>query len=127
MAKQRLGLGSRGISHVGGIVVGDPAGSATGTGTLIELKRFSQGTFVANTSSVPQSSIETQTFTLTGATTGDLVFVQASTLLDAGLSLNPMAVVTATSTVTVSFINETSAAVVQTSGLTNKYFFLKIT
>lgn len=125
MAKQRLGLGSRGVSQFGGIVIGDPSGSTVGT--LMEMKRFSQGTFTANTSSVPQSSIETATFTLTGASTGDLVLVQPSTALEAGLSLSAMAVVTAANTVTVTFINETSAAVVQTSGLTNKYFFIKIT
>jgi hypothetical protein len=53
--------------------------------------------------------------------------VFASTALNTGLSLVTAANVTATSTVTVQFVNETSAAVVQTSELTNRYLFLDIT
>jgi hypothetical protein len=123
MANQRLGLGSRGISLLGGIVVGDPAGSGVGTA----VKRMVTGTFTVDTSSVALSAVETGTFTLTGATTGDMVFVFPSTALNAGLTLMAAANVTATSTVTVAFVNETTAAIVQTSGLTNRYLFWDIT
>ena len=122
MANQRLGLGSRGISQLGGIVVGDPAGSGAGTA----IKRMVTGTFVANTSTITQSAQETATFTLSGATTGDLVFVWPSTALDAGITLLGNANVTATSTVTVTFVNETSSGLVQTSGLTNRYLHFKL-
>jgi len=123
MAQQKLGLGSRGISQFGGIVVGDPKGSGVGTA----IKRIVAGTFVADTSTITQSAQETATFTLSGATTGDMVFVFPSTALDAGISLLGTANVTATSTVTVTFVNETSSGLVQTSGLTNRYLFLDIT
>jgi len=91
MANQRLGLGSRGISLLGGIVVGDPSGSGAGTA----IKRMVTGTFVANTSTIAQSAQETATFTLSGATTGDRVFVWPSTALDAGITLLGNANVTA--------------------------------
>lgn len=123
MAYQKLGLGSRGISQVGGIIVGDPAGSGAGTA----VKRVVTGTFTVDTSSVALSAVETGTFTLAGATTGDMVFVFPSTALNTGLTLMAAANVTATSTVTVAFVNETTAAVVQTSGLVNRYLFLDIT
>jgi len=124
MAYTNLANALKGILRIGGVIIGDPAGAGAGNVTV---KRLTSGSFVANTSSVGQSAIESATFTLTGATTGDLVFVRASTALDAGLSLNAMGTVTATSTVTVYFSNETSAAVVQTSGLSNTYFFVDIT
>jgi hypothetical protein len=117
MANQRLTPGSKSIQLFGGINVG--------AGTSV--KKISTGTFTVDTSSIAQSAIETGTFTLTGATTGDMVFVFPSTALNTGLSLAAAANVTATSTVTVQFINETSAAVVQTSELVNRYLFLDIT
>jgi hypothetical protein len=117
MAYQRKGLGDKGTNLFGAISVGG--------GTAV--KAIKTGTFSVDTSSIAQSAIETGTFTLSGATTGDMVFVFASTLLNTGLSLVAAANVTATSTVTVQFVNETSAAVVQTSELTNRYLFLDIT
>lgn len=122
MANQRLGLGSRGNNLLGAITVGDPAGSGAGT----TVKRIKTGTFSVDTSSVAQSAMESGTFTLSGATTGDIVLVWPSTALNAGLSLAANANVTATSTVTVFFINETSAAVVQTSELVNRYLHIKL-
>jgi len=122
MAYQKLGLGSRGISQVGGIIVGDPAGSGAGTA----FKRIVAGTFTVDTSTIAQSAQETGTFTLVGATTGDLVLVFPSTALDAGIGLMANATVTATSTVTVTFVNETSSGLVQTSGLTNRYLHFKL-
>lgn len=123
MSYQRQTPGDASIQLFGGIVVGDARGAGVGTA----VKRIVAGTFTVDTSSVGQSAIETGTFTLVGATTGDMVFVFPSTALNTGLSLAGTANVTATSTVTVQFINETSAAVVQTSGLTNRYLFLDIT
>ena len=117
MAFQRQTPGDKGINLFGGINVGG--------GTSV--KKISTGTFSVDTSSVGQSAVETGTFTLVGATTGDIVIVFPSTALNAGLTLAANANVTATSTVTVQFINETSAAVVQTSELTNRYLFLDIT
>jgi len=117
MANQRLTPGSKSVNLFGAINVGG--------GTSV--KRISTGTFSVDTSSVGQSAVETGTFTLVGATTGDMVFVFPSTALNAGLTLAGTANVTATSVVTVQFINETSAAVVQTSELVNRYLFLDIT
>jgi hypothetical protein len=113
---------AKSIQQFGGIIVGTASGSGAGT----PLRRIVQGTFTVDTSSIAQSAIETGTFTLSGATTGDMVFVFPSTALNTGLSLAAAANVTATSTVTVQFINETSAAVVQTSGLTNRYLHIKL-
>lgn len=95
-----------------------------GGGTAV--KKIATGNFTADTTSIPQLSVKTATFTLSGATTADLVFVVATSLLNTGLSLNANAIVTATSTVTVAFVNETSAAVVQTSGLVNRYLHIKL-
>jgi hypothetical protein len=106
------------ITAQGGITVGT-------TAQLIP--RIAVGTFTVDTSSIAQLNAETGTFTLVGATTGDMVFVFPSTALNAGLSLAAAANVTATSTVTVQFINQTSAAIVQTSGLTNRYLFIDVT
>lgn len=117
MAYQRQTLGDKGINLFGGINVGGGA----------NIKAIKAGTFSVDTSSIGQSAIETGTFTLAGATTGDMVIVFASTLLNTGLSLVSAANVTATSTVTVQFVNETSAAVVQTSELVNRYLFFDIT
>lgn len=123
MAYQRQSPGDRSIQIFGGINVGDPAGAGPGT----SFKRIVVGTFTANTSSIGQSSVKTTTFTASGATTGDLIFLFPSTALDAGLTLVGTAQVTATSQVTVSFVNETTAAVVQTSGLVNRYLLFKTT
>ncbi len=117
MAVQRYGAGARGTNLLGSIVVGD--GGMT-------VKKIVAGTFTADTSSVALSAVETTTFTLSGATTGDLVFLFPSTALNAGLTLVGNANVTATSQVTVSFVNETTAAIVQTSGLVNRYVLLKV-
>jgi hypothetical protein len=117
MTFQRQTHGDKGINLFGGINVG--AG--------VSIKAIKVGTFSVDTSSVGQSAVETGTFTLPGATTGDMVFCFASTLLNAGLTLVAAANVTATSTVTVAFVNETSAAVVQTSELVNRYLFFDIT
>ena len=122
MANQRLTPGSRSNNLFGAITVGDPAGSGSGT----PIKRIVQGTFTVDTSSVALSAVETGTFTASGATTGDFVLVFPSTALNAGLTLSAAANVTATSTVTVAFVNETTAAIVQTSGLTNRYILIKV-
>jgi len=122
MANNKLGMGTRGVTQFGGIVVGDVAGAGTGTA----LKRIVQGTFTVDTSSVALSAAETGTFTCSGATTGDLVILWPSTALNAGLTLMANGTVTATSTVTATFVNETTAAVVQTSGLTNRYVLIKL-
>lgn len=122
MANQRLGLGSRGISQLGGISVGDPAGAGAGT----VFKRIVGGTFNADTSSVALSSVDTTTFTLSGATTGDFVLTFPSSAFNAGLSMSAGAFVVTTSQVTVSIINETTAAIIQTSGLTHRYLHFKV-
>lgn len=117
MAYQRQTPGDKGISLFGGINVGGG----------VDIKGFKTGTFTADTSSIPLSSVKTTTFTVTGGTTGDLVLVFASTALNAGLTLMGTAQVTATSQATINFVNETTAAIVQTSGLTNKYLLIDIT
>lgn len=123
MAYQRQSPGDRSIQIFGGICVGDPAGAGAGTA----FKRIVQGTFTADTSSIALSTVKTTTFTASGATTGDFVLCFPSTALNAGLTLVGTAQVTATSTVTVSFVNETTAAIVQTSGLVNRYLLFKTT
>lgn len=117
MTYQRQTHGDKGINLFGGINVGGG----------VDIKAIKVGTFTVNTSAIGQSSAETGTFTLVGATTGDIVLVFPSTALDTGLTLMANAVVTATSTVTVTFVNETSLATTQTSGLTNRYMFFDIT
>jgi hypothetical protein len=121
MAYQKRGPGDKG-QNLFGQIIADKL-TITGGSSITEL---GVGTFTVDTSSIAQSARESGTFTLSGATTGDYVLVWASTALDTGLSLMGTANVTATSTVTVFFVNETSAAVVQTSGLTNRYLHLRI-
>ena len=110
-------LGNKGVNALGALSVG---GGDT-------IKAIKTGTFAANTSAIGQSSAETATFTLSGATTGDLVLVWPSTALDVGITLMANATVTATSTVTVNFVNETSLASTQTSGLTYRYMHFDLT
>ena len=116
MAYNRQTPGDKGIQLFGGINVGGG----------LDIKGIKVGTFTCDTSSVALSAVETTTFTLVGATTGDYVIVFPSTALNAGLTLASAANVTATSTVTVSFVNETTAAIVQTSGLVNRYIHIKV-
>jgi hypothetical protein len=116
MAGSYLANASRGLNLFGSIAVG---GGST-------VRKITAGTFTVDTSSIPLSSVETGTFTLSGATTADIVMVFASSALNAGLTLNAGAIVTATSTVTVAFVNETTAAVVQTSGLVNRFLHIKL-
>jgi|SRR5688572_11817781 len=119
MAIQRQTPGDRGINAFGGINVGG--------GTSVKQIKAGSFTVLVETSAIGQSSAETATFTLSGATTGDIVLVFPSTALDVGLSLMANANVTATSTVTVSFVNETSLASTMTAALTHRYLFFDIT
>lgn len=120
MAYQRQTPGSKSINLFGGINVASSGGGA-------DIRGIRTGTFSgAMTSAIGQSSAETATFTLSGATTGDLVVVWPSTALEVGISLMANANVTATSTVTVTFVNETSVSLTQTSGLTHRYLHIKL-
>ena len=122
MAYQRLGLGTRGVSQLGGIIVGDPAGAGAGTA----FKRVVAGTFTADTSSIALSTVKTTDFTLSGATTGDLVVFFGSSLLNAGLSISPSAKIVTTSKASVSYINETTAAIVYSTGMVHSYLLFKV-
>lgn len=129
MAYQRQTLGDKGNNLFGAITVNGAAtlgSAAIGSGGA-SVSLIDRGTFTVDTSSVAQFARETGTFTLTGATTGDFVQCIASTSLNAGLILEAMGFCTATSTITVGFVNHSSAAVVQTSGLVNHYVLYKIT
>jgi hypothetical protein len=120
MAYQRRGPGDKGQNLFGSIITNS---LTVGGGAITEIAR---GTFTVNTSSVAQFARETGTFTLSGATTGDLVLCAASSSLNAGLILEAVGICFATSEVTVGFVNHSSAAVVQTSGLSNHYVHLKL-
>jgi hypothetical protein len=121
MAYRRANLGDKGNNLFGGITAGTFGLSGGST-----LSKLSRGTFTVDTSSIAQFARETGTFNLSGATTGDLVLCMASTSLNAGIILEGVAICTATSVITVGFVNHSSAAVVQTSGLVNHYVHLRL-
>lgn len=129
MAYQRQNLGDRGNNLFGAITVNSTATLASvllgsSGGSLSLLKR---GTIASSTAAIVAWGVLTTERTVSGATTGDFLIVYGSSSLNAGLTMEAIAPCYATSTVSVTFINHSSASVTQTSELSHPYVLVKLT